>query len=89
VRANPARGEPVVADARHVGVDERGAGLLERPHALLDGFREVVVVGVEPAQDLAPRGREALVQRVGLAAVGLRDPARLLAAAQDLERLVG
>src|SRR5205807_1532988 len=48
----------------------------------------VRVVGVQPAEDLALCHREALVDRVRLAVVGLRDPAHPFLLAEDRERLV-
>ena len=51
--------------------------------------RQVDVVGVQPADHVAARHADALVHRVGQAAVGLGDVAHVGRGGEDLERAVG
>ena len=60
----------VTVDPAHLGV--RG----ERLDNTLDCLGNEPVVGVQPAEVVAGREREPLVERLGLAAVGLRDDGR-------------
>ena len=68
------------------GVFLRDLELLRRKAR--EGFREQRVVGRDPRQELAARPCEALVQRVGLAAVRLADPPRepVLELPDDVDR---
>jgi hypothetical protein len=63
---------------------------LEVGDGAVDRRRQIVVVGVEPADQLAPAALDPLVDGVGLPAVGLGGPlqARIVAALEELDRAV-
>src|SRR5579862_385981 len=77
-----------LVDLPPTSMDQPGPSLLHDADGSADCSRKVEIVGVEPAEDLARCQGETLVDRVGLPLVGLRDPAHLRVAPQDLQRLV-
>ena len=74
VRAADANGRAVLVDEEGFAVEEVGGGMLGEgggDKGELAG--EIPLVGVEPGDDIARRAAKALVDRVGLAVVGLRN----------------
>src|SRR5579884_1663234 len=87
-RRHLAENVPLLVDLAPAAVHERTTAGTECLHRGRHSAREVDVVRVQPAEDLAASQREPLVERMRLAAVRLRDPAKVVVAPKDVERLV-
>ena len=59
------------------------------PGNCFEGARQIVVVSVEPADKVAGRHAKALVDGIGLTAVGFGDPPQMRMTLKNLERVVG
>ena len=72
-----------------VAVEKMRARILR--HGAGDGLersRQIILVGVQPADEVAGGHAEALVERVRLALVGLGDPAQVRITAEHCERAI-
>src|SRR5579862_1364634 len=85
-RPYTSRIDSVAVYAYDIRVSE--AGLAKGGDPGRDCFGLVGVVGVQPAEDVATSHREALVERVRLATIRLRDPVQVFVLGKDLERSV-
>ncbi len=84
--------DPVLVRDLHRAVDGVDAGLAQQAcNGPIDGGGHVLVVAVQPAEQLASSLCKALVDGVCLAAVGFRDPAklRIVACLEQLDGSVG
>src|SRR5438128_12176669 len=74
-RRNVSHETSVSIDLAIPSADDSGPGVgLERPHRSENGRRKIEIIGVQPSENITGRATEALVERLGLSAIGLGHP---------------